>query len=263
VLHEVPAVTLTTVRVCVLDEADRLFEGSLIAVVLQILQRLRSQSIRFVGQARLCNGSAVPDAARGGDDDVRAQMVLVSATLPRQLAEFARTGLAPDRVVVRLDTERMLSPTLRVAVLYAPDSDKLAALLFVLRDVLAGPGAALEPEGPDGAFDARGLVSRRYRAGQAAGANETAAEGRQRRRRCMVFVATRHSVEAIVAVLVQVFTHARTCTHEREHNICTRTTMQPQSTHAHARTSTHARTNTRVHARTQLRTNVHAHTGNA
>ena len=41
VLHEVPAVSLATVRVCVLDEADRLFEGSLVAVVLQLLERLR------------------------------------------------------------------------------------------------------------------------------------------------------------------------------------------------------------------------------
>jgi len=37
--------------------------------------------------------------------------------MPRQLAEFARVGGLQDHTLVRLDTEDMLSPTLKVTIL--------------------------------------------------------------------------------------------------------------------------------------------------
>jgi len=44
----------------------------------------------------------------------RRQMVLISATMPRQLAEFASVGSLKHHVLVRLDTEHILSKTLKV-----------------------------------------------------------------------------------------------------------------------------------------------------
>jgi hypothetical protein len=44
----------------------------------------------------------------------RRQMVLISATMPRQLAEFASVGNLKHHVLVRLDTEHILSKTLKV-----------------------------------------------------------------------------------------------------------------------------------------------------
>ena len=41
-------------------------------------------------------------------------MVLISATMPRQLAEFASVGSLKHHVLVRLDTEHILSKTLKV-----------------------------------------------------------------------------------------------------------------------------------------------------
>jgi hypothetical protein len=41
-------------------------------------------------------------------------MVLISATMPRQLAEFASVGNLKHHVLVRLDTEHILSKTLKV-----------------------------------------------------------------------------------------------------------------------------------------------------
>ena len=110
-LAEVEGMSLRTVEVAVLDEADRLFE------------------MGFAEQIR--------DIFRGMSE--ARQTLLFSATLPHQLAEFAAAGLRQP-VVVRLDEASKLPDALRLSFVSVRTGDKIAALLHVLRDVLR-PGA--------------------------------------------------------------------------------------------------------------------------
>ena len=110
-LAEVEGMSLRTVEIAVLDEADRLFE------------------MGFAEQIR--------DIFRGMSE--ARQTLLFSATLPHQLAEFAAAGLRQP-VVVRLDEASKLPDALRLSFVSVRTGDKIAALLHVLRDVLR-PGA--------------------------------------------------------------------------------------------------------------------------
>ena len=110
-LAEVEGMSLRTVEIAVLDEADRLFEMGFAEQIHDIF--------RGMSEAR--------------------QTLLFSATLPHQLAEFAAAGLRQP-VVVRLDEASKLPDALRLSFVSVRTGDKLAALLHVLRDVLR-PGA--------------------------------------------------------------------------------------------------------------------------
>jgi len=59
--------------------------------------------------------------------------------MPRQLAEFASAGDLQQHVLVRLDTEHILSTTLKVGNYIVLPSDKLSCLLFLLKDVIYSP----------------------------------------------------------------------------------------------------------------------------
>lgn len=85
-LQEVPEFTLHSVEVIVFDEADRLFE------------------MGFAEQLR--------EIMRGVPEE--RQSLLFSATMPKQLVQFARAGLK-DPVLIRLDTESKISTELRYA----------------------------------------------------------------------------------------------------------------------------------------------------
>lgn len=78
--------------------------------------------------------------AMGGDNQsgsyVSRQTILVSATLPSSLVEFSRVGLRADPVLVRLDVDKSLSPTLASAFYVVKPDYKDAALLFLLRNVI-------------------------------------------------------------------------------------------------------------------------------
>lgn len=82
--QEVPEFTLRSVEVMVFDEADRLFE------------------MGFAEQLR--------EIMRGVPEE--RQSLLFSATMPKQLVQFARAGLK-DPVLIRLDTESKISTELR------------------------------------------------------------------------------------------------------------------------------------------------------
>lgn len=84
VFQEVPEFTLRSVQVIVFDEADRLFE-------MGFAEQLR-EIMRSVPEER--------------------QSLLFSATMPKQLVQFARAGLK-DPVLIRLDTESKISTELR------------------------------------------------------------------------------------------------------------------------------------------------------
>ncbi|KAG8849344.1 ATP-dependent RNA helicase dbp10 [Tulasnella sp. 330] len=101
---------LKTVQYVVFDEADRLFELGFDTALHEILQRLPPTR----------------------------QTLLFSATLPKNLVEFAQAGLQ-DPKLVRLDSESKLSSDLRMAFFSVKQAEKDACLLTLLRDVIRVP----------------------------------------------------------------------------------------------------------------------------
>jgi ATP-dependent RNA helicase DDX54/DBP10 len=69
------------------------------------------------------------------------QKVLVSATLPKVLVEFSKSGFCVDPVVVRLDQEATVSDELRMAFVTCRSTDKDAALLHILHQHIFIEGA--------------------------------------------------------------------------------------------------------------------------
>ena len=106
-VDEVKAFTLRSVCHVVLDEADRLLE------------------MGFADQLKQIMSSVA---------DVR-QTLLFSATLPSALAEFVRIGLREPEVV-RLDAEMKISSELRMSFVLLRSDEKVAALLYMLREVI-------------------------------------------------------------------------------------------------------------------------------
>ncbi|KAI8463120.1 MAG: DEAD-domain-containing protein [Monoraphidium minutum] len=106
-LEEVEGLGLASVEYVVFDEADRLFEMGFADQVKDVLSRLREGR----------------------------QALLFSATLPRSLADFASAGLSAPQLV-RLDVERRLSPDLGLAFFTVRPDDKLAALVWLVREML-------------------------------------------------------------------------------------------------------------------------------
>lgn len=106
-LTEIDAFSLRGVEIAVFDEADRLFEMGFADEINQIL---------------------------GGMSGSR-QTLLFSATMPRILAEFARAGLK-DPELIRLDADSKISPDLKMHFFRVRDEEKIAALLFLLREVI-------------------------------------------------------------------------------------------------------------------------------
>ena len=104
-------IKLRRMEFVVLDEADRLFEtGSLSAQVNDLMKRL-------------------PD---------NRQIALFSATIPAGLAEFATAGLN-NPSLIRLDSEIKISDKLQLSFFIVRREEKLAALLFMIRELLGLP----------------------------------------------------------------------------------------------------------------------------
>lgn len=108
--------TLSTVETLVLDEADRLFEGTLMGETSAVIDEL------------------APEAAERSD----RQTVLVSATMPHALAEFTRSFLRPNVDVIRLDADKSVSPTLAVGFLMVRSGDEKAASLVAITRYILG-----------------------------------------------------------------------------------------------------------------------------
>ncbi|XP_069475344.1 ATP-dependent RNA helicase DDX54 [Ambystoma mexicanum] len=98
---------LRSVEYVVFDEADRLFEMGFAEQLQEIIARLPENR----------------------------QTVLFSATLPKQLVEFAQAGLT-EPVLIRLDVDSKLSDQLRLAFFLTRAEDKPAVLLHLLRNVV-------------------------------------------------------------------------------------------------------------------------------
>ncbi|KAJ3196951.1 ATP-dependent RNA helicase ddx54 [Irineochytrium annulatum] len=94
---------LRSVEYVVFDEADRLFEMGFAEQLKEILYKL-------------------PESR---------QTLLFSATLPKQLVEFAKAGLS-DPALIRLDVDTKLSPDLQMLFFLLKAEDKDAALIHLL-----------------------------------------------------------------------------------------------------------------------------------
>lgn len=95
------------IQYVVFDEADRLFEMGFLEQLKEVLKRL-------------------PD---------NRQTLLFSATLPRSLVDFAKAGLNQP-VLIRLDVDTKISDQLEMTFLSCRSDDKLALLLYLLRNVV-------------------------------------------------------------------------------------------------------------------------------
>lgn len=113
-LAEIPDFHLRHCDQVIFDEADRLFE------------------MGFAGQIReIC--SAMPSTESG------RQTLLFSATMPKVLIEFTKSGIMdPDPQVVRLDKDATVSEELRIGFITVRSQEKDGTLLHLLRDVLPG-----------------------------------------------------------------------------------------------------------------------------
>ena len=110
-LSEIPDFHLKQCEVVVFDEADRLFE---MGFAMQIRQ--------------ICSRMPGPESGR--------QTLLFSATMPKVLVEFTKSGIMGEPEVVRLDSEVSVSAELRCGFITVRSGEKDAALLHLLRDVL-------------------------------------------------------------------------------------------------------------------------------
>lgn len=98
---------LDGVEYVVFDEADRLFEMGFGEQMGEILKRL-------------------PETR---------QTVMFSATLPKLLVDFSKAGLN-DPTLIRLDVDTKLPEQLELTYLACRSEDKLAALLYLLKNVI-------------------------------------------------------------------------------------------------------------------------------
>lgn len=104
-LSEVDDMSLRSVEYVVFDEADCLFGMGFAEQLHKILTQLNENR----------------------------QTLLFSATLPSALAEFAKAGLR-DPQLVRLDLETKISPDLKLTFFTLRQEEKLAALLYLIRE---------------------------------------------------------------------------------------------------------------------------------
>ncbi|KAK4054105.1 ATP-dependent RNA helicase dbp10 [Microbotryomycetes sp. JL201] len=183
---------LRAVQYCVFDEADRLFELGFAEQLHEILHRL--------------------PATR--------QTLLFSATLPSSLVGFAKAGLQNPKLV-RLDVDSKISKDLQMAYLSVKASEKEALLLGMLREVIGVPlmspeqrAAMAAPPRDSDDEDDEDEGKRRFK-----GKGKGKFAGKKRKRgadpesqategavdlslhQTVVFVATKHHVEYIAAML--------------------------------------------------------------
>ena len=210
------------VRVCVLDEADRLFETSLIrepltsvAIFLcsltvclpidevqEILAAMSSQDeIKIVRTTRKSRaGKLYGSGWNSTNESERAvkkkpfrQMILVSATMPKELADFAAADVQ-DHILIRLDTDTLMSESLKVGYFYVLDYEKLPGLAFLLSNILDTTGNTTLPSIQD-------LIMNPHPLTPWGASNVHKLQDQKFKKRCLIFCATRHSVELITQVL--------------------------------------------------------------
>lgn len=122
------------------------------------------------------------------------QSLLFSATLPKTLVEFANAGLQNPKLV-RLDADSKISPDLQMAFLNVKPTDKEAALLCLLRDVIRVPTSK------DGSTDQQRVIERDLKR-KRAGKSSKRKEGHETLPyQTLIFAATKHQVEFLTVLL--------------------------------------------------------------
>ncbi|CAE6445804.1 unnamed protein product [Rhizoctonia solani] len=153
---------LRSVQYVVFDEADRLFELGFATALQEILHRLPPTR----------------------------QTILFSATLPKNLVEFAKAGLQ-DPKLVRLDSESKISSDLRMAFFSVKHEEKEGALLSLLRDVIKVPlGEPVDDSETEEPSDKKSKSKSKIRSDIPAEPHQT-----------LIFTATKHHVEHISTLL--------------------------------------------------------------
>ena len=162
------SLSLATVEMVVFDEADRLFE------------------MGFADQLRTIL-KALPETR---------QTLLISATLPAVLAQFARAGLR-DPEMVRLDVDTRLSPDLQNVFVALAASEKTASLAHVLTNCISKQQAAKTTTAAAATTAATTTATAKTTE------TGTTATGKERedKKLTMVFVSTKHHVEYLTLML--------------------------------------------------------------
>ena len=167
-LKEEMALDLSSVRYIVFDEADRLFE---LGFAVQLNEILRS----------------LPPTR---------QTMMFSATLPRSLVEFAKAGLQ-DPVLVRLDSERKISPDLQSGFFTVKSGDREGALMFLL-DYLQIPTGPIDAAAQNTKAIAAKISGKKRKRGEAEPRqNESPTEHSN----TIVFCSTKHHAEYLSSLL--------------------------------------------------------------
>jgi ATP-dependent RNA helicase DDX54/DBP10 len=156
--------------VVILDEADRLFEMGF------------KQEIEFIFQ-RLGTGTAQHGDGKKASHSGR-QVLMFSATLPSMLLDFAKVGLN-NPSFIRLDADAGLSPNLHVSFFTVRNEEKDAALLYLLREYIDTLW--------NKAFPDKQMIAQR---------------GEHSSKKIIIFCASRHHVEYIMALLEAAGIHA-------------------------------------------------------
>lgn len=171
-LSEIPDFHLRQCEMVVFDEADRLFE---MGFALQLRQ--------------ICN--TMPE---------HRQTMLFSATMPKALVEFTKTGMMHDPTVVRLDSEVQVSEELRIGFITCRSAEKDAVLLHLVRDVLPmmqgtdTTGANAEEEEEYEPVDESKKKKKKKKEKKHVGKHS-------KRGLTLIFAATRHHVEYLTLLL--------------------------------------------------------------
>lgn len=108
-LDIVKSFSLSTIQYVVFDEADRLFEMGFKFQMEEILKNIPHSQSR--------------------------QVVLVSATLPKALAEFAQVGLQ-DPATIRLDVEEKLPPDLKICYITSKTHERWGVFLHIIKEII-------------------------------------------------------------------------------------------------------------------------------
>ena len=131
------------------------------------------------------------------------QTMLFSATMPKALVEFTKTGMMHDPTVVRLDSEVQVSAELRIGFLTCRSAEKDAVLLHLVRDVLPRMQGT-DTTGANAEKDAEELE-------EGGGSDKKKKKKKKREKKpvgkhskrglTLIFAATRHHVEYLTLLL--------------------------------------------------------------
>ncbi|KAL7509512.1 hypothetical protein ACHAXN_007812 [Cyclotella atomus] len=178
-LSEIPDFHLRHCELVIFDEADRLFEMGFALQLRQIV-------------------SSMPE---------HRQTLLFSATMPKALVEFTKTGMMNDPTVVRLDSEVSVSEELRIGFITCRSAEKDAVLLHLVRDVLPlmKSTAGDEEEEGEADDDAEGddetSKSKKKKAKKEKKKRQKNVGKNSKRGLTLIFAATRHHVEYLTLLL--------------------------------------------------------------